>query len=124
MALKKVPILLLLVFVAKIYGGGSGGGGESNGGESDGGYGGGGEGGAYHNPCPSCHEDPPRPKPPPKRDDGCFSLNSYVRMFDLSERKITKLKSGDIVLSINNNGTIGRTEVITIMQYGDYLGNS
>ena len=53
----------------------------------------------------------------------CFSLNSYVRMFDSSVKRITDIKSGDLVLSTDSNGNIDSTEVITIMHYGDVLGN-
>jgi hypothetical protein len=90
MALKKVPILLLLVFVAKIYGGGSGGGGESGGGESDDGYGGmdyGGGGGAYNNPCPSCHDRHP--------------ASSYI--FQLKNKDLLKIWSS-ILTSLNVKG--------------------
>jgi hypothetical protein len=43
-------------------------------------------------------------------------------MADFSQKKITELKSGDLVLSIDSYGNIERSEVITIMQYGVRLG--
>ena len=36
---------------------------------------------------------------------------------------ITDIKSWDLVLSTDSNGDIDSTEVITIMHYGDVLGN-
>ena len=44
-------------------------------------------------------------------------------MFDSSVKRITDIKSGDLVLSTDSNGNIDKTEVITIMHYGDVLGN-
>jgi hypothetical protein len=43
-------------------------------------------------------------------------------MADFSQKKITELKSGDLVLSIDSYGNIEQSEVITIMQYGVRLG--
>jgi len=70
------------------------------------------------------------PPPPPTiienhehhHGGGCFSLNSFVKMADFSQKKITELKSGDLVLSIDSYGNIEQSEVITIMQYGVRLG--
>lgn len=44
-------------------------------------------------------------------------------MADFSEKLITKLKTGDLILSTDSYGNIDITEVITIMQYGENLGN-
>ncbi len=72
--------------------------------------------------------DPP-PAPPltiiqnhEHKRGNCFSLNSFVKMADFSQKKITELKSGDLVLSIDSYGNIEQSEVITIMQYGVRLG--
>jgi hypothetical protein len=62
------------------------------------------------------------PPPPTTTTASCFSLNSFVKMADFSQKKITELKSGDLVLSIDSYGNIEQSEVITIMQYGVRLG--
>jgi hypothetical protein len=45
-------------------------------------------------------------------------------MGDFSVKRITELKRGDLVLSIDSYGSIDTTEVITIMDYGENYGNN
>jgi hypothetical protein len=54
---------------------------------------------------------------------GCFSLDSSVRMVNFCSKKISDLRRGELVLSIDSYGNIETTEVITIVHYGNVLGN-
>ena len=44
-------------------------------------------------------------------------------MADYSLKKITKLKIGDMVLSIDSYGNVEITEVVTLMHYGKDKSN-
>ncbi len=45
-------------------------------------------------------------------------------MVDFSFKKITDLKKGELVLMIDDYGNIDETEVVTIMHFGNVVGNS
>jgi hypothetical protein len=44
-------------------------------------------------------------------------------MADYSLKQITKLKSGDFILSIDSYGNVESTEVVTLMHYGKDKSN-
>jgi hypothetical protein len=45
-------------------------------------------------------------------------------MGDLSLKQITKLKIGDIVFTTDSYGNLDKTEVITIIHYGESQSNN